>query len=104
MKAREQVFIIDPHASGWLGLPTAGSAANNGELARALGAVLGEYIRRMQARDMHKRTTAQELAHDHFGRLTVLIDECNAIADELRAEWRTVCKQLASARAKLVSA
>ena len=101
LKAREQVFIIDPHASGWLGLPTAGSAANNGELARALGAVLGEYIRRMQARDMHKRTTAQELAHDHFGRLTVLIDECNAIADELRAEWRTVCKQLASGSRKV---
>lgn len=101
LKAREQVFIIDPHASGWLGLPTAGSAANNGELARALGAVLGEYIRRMKARDEHKRTTAQELAHDHFGRLTVLIDEANAIADELRAEWRTVCKQLASGSRKV---
>ena len=101
LKASEQVFIIDPHASGWLGLPTAGSAANNGELARALGAVLGEYIRRMQARDMHKRTTAQELAHDHFGRLTVLVDEANAIADELRAEWRTVCKQLASGSRKV---
>ena len=101
LRAHEQVFIIDPHASGWLGLPTAGSAANSGELARALGAVLGEYLRRMQARDAHKRDTSQELAHDHFGRLTVLIDEANAIADELRAEWKTVCKQLASGSRKV---
>ncbi len=101
LKAREQVFIIDPHASGWLGLPTAGSAANNGELARALGAVLGEYITRMQARDKHKRETGQELPHDHFGRLNILVDEANGIADELRAEWKTVCRQLASGSRKV---
>ena len=101
LRGGEQVFIIDPHASGWLGLPTAGSAANNGELARALGVVLAEYIARMQARDKHKRETGQELAHDHFGRLNVLVDEANAIADELRAEWRTVCKQLASGSRKV---
>ena len=101
LRGGEQVFIIDPHASGWLGLPTAGSAANPGELARALGVVLAEYIGRMQARDKHKRETGQELPHDHFGRLNVLVDEANSIADELRAEWKTVVKQLASGSRKV---
>ena len=63
--------------------------------------MLGEYIRRMQARDMHKAHHRAGTGDDHFGRLTVLIDECNAIADELRAEWRTVCKQLASGSRKV---
>lgn len=101
LRASEQVFIIDPHSSGWMGLPTAGSAANNGELVRALGAVLAEYIARMQARDAHKRTTGQELPHDFWPRLTVLIDECNSIADEYKAQWTTVVKQLASGSRKV---
>lgn len=101
LRSRETVFIIDPHSSGWMGLPTAGSASNKGELARALGAVLGEYIRRMQARERHKQNTGQELPHGHFGRLTVVIDEANALADELRVEWKTVIKQLASGSRKV---
>ena len=101
LRAKEPVFIIDPHSSGWLGLPTAGSASNQGELARALGAILAEYISRMQMRDQHKRATGQELAHDYWPRLTILIDESNAIADDLRLEWRTVVKQLASGSRKV---
>ena len=101
LRDQETVFIIDPHSSGWLSLPTAGSAANDGELARALGAVLGEYLRRMQARDAHKKETGQELPHDYFGRLTVLIDEANAISDELKTQWTTICKQLASGSRKV---
>lgn len=101
LRAREQVFIIDPHSSGWLGLPGAGSVANDGELGRALGAVLGEYIRRMQARDQHKKETDQELPHDYWPRLTVLIDEANAIADEYGVQWKTIIKQLASGSRKV---
>ena len=101
LRSRESVFVIDPHSSGWMGLPTAGSASNKGELARALGAVLGEYLQRMQARERHKQTTGQELPHGHFGRLTVVIDEANAIADELRVEWKTVLKQVASGSRKV---
>lgn len=100
LRNREQVFIIDPHSGGWLGLPTAGSAANDGELKRALGAVLGEYLARMQARDEFKRTSGAELPHDHWPRLTVLIDECNSIADEYKAAWSTIVKQLASGSRK----
>lgn len=101
LKRQETVFIVDPHSSGWLGLPTAGSAANDGELKRALVAVLSEYLRRMQERDDYKKRTGQELPHDHFGRMTVLIDEANSISDELKTVWATVCKQLASGSRKV---
>jgi hypothetical protein len=99
--ARETVFIIDPHSSGWLGLPTAGRVSHEGELKRALGAVLAEYLRRMGVRDAYKAETGQELSHTHFGRMTVLIDEANAIADELPTVWATFAKQLASGSRKV---
>lgn len=94
------IFIIDPHSSDWLGLPTAGGSGIP-ERRDALKAVLGEYIRRMGMREEHKRQTGHELPHDYFDPLLVLIDEANAMLEELAAEWKTVLKQVASGSRKV---
>ena len=69
LRKREQVFIIDPHSSGWLGLPTVGFVGMKEDgkpdtkaLNAALMAVAAEYIRRMQQRDEHKHVTGNEAA------------------------------------------
>lgn len=94
------VFLIDPHSSDWLGLPTAGGSGIP-ERKAALKAVLSEYLRRMGIREEHKRRTGHELPHDYFDPLLVLIDEANAMLEELAAEWRTVLKQVASGSRKV---
>jgi hypothetical protein len=71
------------------------------ELKRALGAVLALYLGRMQQRDAHKAATGRELPHSHFGRMTVLIDEANAIAELLPGEWAMFAKLLASGSRKV---
>jgi len=108
LRADEIVYIVDPHSSAWLGLPTVGFVGlrpdgkpDTAALNAALLAVAGEYIKRMQARDVHKNATGQELPHDHFGRLTVLIDEANYIADVLPTIWREFVKALASGGRKV---
>lgn len=102
LRAGERVFIIDPHSSGWLSLPTAGSVSNPNELKFALVALLAEYTRRMQEREDYKKShNGLELPHDHFGRMTVLIDEANAIAEQLDTVWSTFAKQLASGSRKV---
>jgi len=108
LRASETVFIIDPHSSGWMGLPTVGfvdlrqdGKTDTAALHAALLAVAGEYIRRMKERDDHKIATRQELPHDHFGRMTVLIDEANYIADTLPTMWREFVKALASGGRKV---
>jgi len=108
LRNRETVYIIDPHSSGWLGLPTVGFVGlrpdgkpDTAALSGALLAVASEYIRRMQARDEHKTKTANELPHNHFGRLTILIDEANYIADTLPTIWREFVKALASGGRKV---
>lgn len=108
LRARDTVYIIDPHSSGWLGLPTVGFVSlkadgkpDTAALNKALIAVASEYITRMHTRDEHKRATGQELPHDHFGRLTVLIDEANYIADVLPTVWREFVKALASGGRKV---
>jgi hypothetical protein len=55
----------------------------------------------MGIREEHKRRTGHELPHDYFDPLCVLIDESNAMLDELAAEWRTVLKQVASGSRKV---
>jgi hypothetical protein len=94
------VFMIDPHSSDWMGLPTAGGSGIP-ERKAALKAVLNEYIRRMSIREEHKRRTGHELPHDYFDPLAVLIDEANAMLEELAAEWKTVLKQVASGSRKV---
>lgn len=102
LRAGERVFIIDPHSSGWLSLPTAGSVSNPNELKFALVALLSLYTQRMQIREEYKKThNGDELAHDHFGRMTVLIDEANGIAEQLDTVWSTFAKQLASGSRKI---
>lgn len=94
------IFIIDPHSSDWLGLPTAGGSGIP-ERKAAIKAVLSEYLRRMGVREEHKRQTGRELPHDYFDPLLVLIDESNAMLEELAAEWKTVLKQVASGSRKV---
>lgn len=102
LKANERVFIVDPHSSGWLNLPTAGSVANPNELKFALVALLSEYTRRMQEREDYKRANnGAELSHNHFGRMTILIDEANAIAEQQGNVWTTFATQLASGSRKV---
>lgn len=94
------IFIIDPHSSDWLGLPTAGGSGIP-ERREALKAVMNEYTRRMGIREAHKRQTGRELPHDYFDPLLVLIDEANSMLEELAAEWKTVLKQVASGSRKV---
>jgi hypothetical protein len=94
------IFIIDPHSSDWMGLPTAGGSGIP-ERKAAIKAVLSEYLRRMAIREEHKRQSGRELPHDYFDPLLVLIDEANAMLEELAAEWRTVLKQVASGSRKV---
>lgn len=94
------IFIIDPHSSDWMGLPTAGGSGIP-ERKAAIKAVLSEYLRRMGIREEHKRQTGRELPHDYFDPLAVLIDEANAMLEELAAEWKTVLKQVASGSRKV---
>lgn len=94
------IFIIDPHSSDWMGLPTAGGSGIP-ERKAAIKAVLSEYLRRMGLREEHKRRTGRELPHDFFDPLVVMIDESNAMLEELAAEWRTVLKQVASGSRKV---
>ncbi len=94
------IFIVDPHSSDWLGLPTAGGGGID-ERRRALKAILDEYLRRMAVREAHKRKTGRELPHDYFDPLCVLVDEANSLLEELGAEWKTVQKQIASGSRKV---
>ena len=104
----ETTYIVDPHSSAWLGLPTVGFVGmlpdgkpDTADLNKALMAVAAEYIRRMRARDDHKNASGTELPHNHFERLTVLIDEANYIADVLPTVWREFIKALASGGRKV---
>lgn len=108
LRAGEAVYIVDPHSSAWMGLPTVGFVGmlpdgkpDTADLNKALMAVAAEYISRMRARDDRKNKDGNELAHDHFGRLTVLIDEANYIADVLPTVWREFIKALASGGRKV---
>jgi hypothetical protein len=83
-----------------MGLPTAGGSGIP-ERRDALKAVLNEYVRRMGIREAHKRQTGHGLPHDYFDPLAVLIDEANAMLEELAAEWKTVLKQVASGSRKV---
>src|SRR5581483_11082883 len=94
------LFHLDPHSSDWLGLPTAGGSGIP-ERREALKAILNEYLRRMAIREEHKRKTGHELPHDYFDPLICLIDEANALYEELAAEWKTVLKQVASGSRKV---
>ena len=73
----ESVFIIDPHSSGWFDLPGVGGGEDWQQVEAAMMAVYAEYKRRLRARDEYKRETGQELADDHFPRITVVFDEAN---------------------------
>jgi len=73
----EMVFILDPHSSDWFGLPSIGGGEDWGAVWIGMQVVLAEYVRRLQARDAFLAGTGRELPHNHFPRITVLLDEGN---------------------------
>lgn len=94
------IFVIDPHSSDWMGLPTAGGR-NVDSLRAALQAVRAEYDRRMAQREEHKRRTGRELPHDYFTPLYVLIDEANDLYSKLAADWKDIVREMASGSRKV---
>jgi hypothetical protein len=75
--AGEDVFIIDPHSSGWFALPGVGGGENWQEVEAAMMAVYAEYKNRAAERERYRRETGDEMDAHHFSRLTVLFDEAN---------------------------
>ena len=73
----EAIFVIDPHSNGWLDLPGVGGGLNWPEVEAGMLTVLHTYRARMEEREHHMRETGRELPHDHFPRLTVVLDEAN---------------------------
>lgn len=73
----EKVFLIDPHSSDWLGVPSVGGGEDWNEVTAALGSVAEEYRARLEAREAYLAETGKELDRSHFERLTVLLDEAN---------------------------
>ena len=71
------MFIIDPHSSEWLGLPSVGGGEDWPVVRRAMAVVYDEYQHRLELRETHKRETGAELDKAHFTRLTVVLDEAN---------------------------
>lgn len=94
------IFIIDPHSSDWMGLPTAGGKDIK-KMRAALLAVRAEYDRRMAQREEHKRRSGRELPHDYFTPLTVLIDEANDLYAKLASDWKDIVKEMASGSRKV---
>lgn len=79
MDGGAELFVIDPHGSAWLGLPTVGGGENWRQIDAALLAVVREYGLRLAERDQIRRTTGREPALSHWPRLVVLLDEANNV-------------------------
>lgn len=75
LRAGEACYIIDPNASGWGGIPSVGGGEDWDAVSGAMGAVIRLYGERQQARAEALQTSGRELPHDHFPRLTVILDE-----------------------------
>lgn len=75
LRAGEACYIIDPNASGWGGIPSVGGGEDWDAVSGAMGAVIRLYGERQQARAEALQGTGRELPHDHFPRLTVILDE-----------------------------
>jgi hypothetical protein len=73
----EMVFILDPHSSDWFGLPSIGGGEDWEAVWVGMQVVLAEYERRLTERDEYHNRTGRELPHDHFPRITILLDEGN---------------------------
>lgn len=72
---RASVYIIDPGASGWGGLPSVGGGEDWQAIKQAMINVIGLYMGRQKERAVKLEATGYELPHDFFPPLTVVLDE-----------------------------
>lgn len=84
----ELVFLIDPHSSDWFGLPSIGGGEDWPAVWAGMQVVIAEYHKRMQERNVYLKLNNRELPHDHFKRITVLLDEANAACLQLSGAKR----------------
>jgi hypothetical protein len=104
----EQVFLLDPHSSDWFGLPSIGGGEDWGVVWMGMQVVIAEYTRRMRYRDDYLKQHGVELPHDHFPRLTVLLDEANTACRKLdvakrgtESPWERFAEALGSGARKV---
>lgn len=72
---RAMAYIIDPGASGWGGLPSVGGGEDWASVKQAMTNVIALYQFRQKKRAEYLLKTDQELSHDYFAPLTVVMDE-----------------------------
>lgn len=103
--AGEQAFIIDPHASAWGGLASVGAGEDWAAVGQAMQAVIALYAQRQQARARALIDRHIELPSDHFGRLTVVLDEAyltkSALDTGKASIWRQFVPILGSGARKI---
>lgn len=73
----ETFYVIDPHANGWLDLPSIGGGLRWDEVTNAIVQVTDLYRARQDERRRWLDDQGDELPHDHFPRLNVILDEAN---------------------------
>lgn len=101
----ESCFIIDPHASEWGGLPSIGGGEDWRAVADAMEAIISLYAARQQARATSLVEARRELPADHFGRLTVVVDEAflakQALDSGRESIWRRFVPVMGSGARKI---
>jgi hypothetical protein len=88
--AGESFFVIDPHANGWLDLPSVGGGLRWNEVRDGILAITDLYRDRHAERRRYIDETGDELDHDFFPRLNVILDEAN----EMRLELNKIDKRV----------
>jgi hypothetical protein len=83
LQAKEQLFVIDPHSSNWYGIAGRAGGENWADCADAIQEIFLEYKYRINERYQHLLLTGNEMAEDHFPRLTILVDEAFLIKENL---------------------
>lgn len=104
----EDLYIIDPHSSHWMGITGIGGGEDWQAVTAALDAVEAEYRQRLKAREEHLERTGEELPVSHWTRLTVLLDEANNTQTNLDTAprgqitpWKRFVKTLGSGARKV---
>lgn len=104
--AKEPIYIIDPHAGDWAGVPSVGGGENWQIVAAALRAVIDEYQDRQQERAEYRAMHGRECPIDYFPRLTVVLDEAFLVRSALDvggrgSVWRQFVPVLGSGARKV---
>lgn len=104
-----RICILDPHSSDWYGLESFGGAENWQEIAEMIEGIYNEYKERLEAREVYKRESGEEMDKEDFPKLLVLFDEMNnaryalsnmKLADK-RAVWEGLTEVLGSGARKV---